>query len=276
MQENLISIVLSLIIIITHSVYFSLDIPRIVFLDVSQGDSAIISYRNLQVLVDAGPSIEAVSKIGRYMNNFDRNIEVVILTHWHRDHYFGLYSLVSEYKVNKLVLPTDLCAENSEYLAFKELFSNRVKDITSNISLSMGELNIEANSKYEANCVKTSKEINNSSIVTNVKFKDISLLLMGDVEEDIENLYSQNIDILKAGHHCSKTSSSKSFIEATSPSVVICSYGKNFYGHPSEVVLKRFEQTNSIVLSTFYDGDILVNLKTGFVYNGKGKLTHRL
>jgi len=109
--------------------------------------------------------------------------------------------------------------------------------------------------------------INNDSIVIEFEYLGKRFLLMGDAEQEVEKilvekgfLQSNNgYDILKAGHHCSNTSSSETFVKAVSPEFVICSVGiNNSFGHPGSETLKTFQRLNVQYLLTYENGNIRI------------------
>jgi competence protein ComEC len=276
MDQNLATVLISVVVIVVHISHFAITGPTVTFIDVGQGDGAILTVQNFQMIVDGGPGEELVSKIGRYMNNFDRSIEILVISHWHLDHYYGLHQILKTYKVKQVVLPGDLCKESIEIEMIKKLLVQNGVEIRNSISTQVNGVSIDILPSFGRGCIKNSKDINNSSVVTKVEYNGTKVLLMGDIENDAEGRYLYDTDILKAGHHCSDTSSSKEFLSKATPKVAICSYGKNFYGHPSYEVLERFKYFGIKSLSTFNNGDIVVNLKSRLIYNQDNKLLMKL
>ena len=110
-----------------------------------------------------------------------------------------------------------------------------------------------------------STNLNNMSVVLKITYKDTEFLFQGDAESKIENDllrsdFDIDVDVLKSGHHGSKTSSTDKYLDATSPQIAIISsgYGNN-YGHPNGTILERFEQEGITAFSTFLNGDITVS-----------------
>ena len=126
------------------------------------------------------------------------------------------------------------------------------------------ELNIDSNKLYFLNTKDYNDENENSSVVY-TKIDNVKLLLMGDAgvkrEEDILNTYNlNNIDILKVGHHGSKTSSSINFINEINPVYGIISVGvNNLYGHPNNEVLNNLEKV--VVYRTDYNGSVMFEIE---------------
>jgi len=126
------------------------------------------------------------------------------------------------------------------------------------------ELNIDDNKLYFLNNKDYSNENDNSNVIY-TELNNYNFLFMGDagveVEEDlIQNYNLQNIDVLKVGHHGSKTSSSKKFIDEINPKYSIISVGKNNrYGHPNDSVLDNL--VDSKIYRTDQDGSIMFKIK---------------
>ena len=131
------------------------------------------------------------------------------------------------------------------------------------------ELNIDNNKLYFLNNKDYRNENNNSSVIY-TELNNHKFLFMGDagveVEEDIIEKYNlKDIDVLKVGHHGSKTSSSKNFINDINPKHSLISVGKkNRYGHPNDKVLDNLE--NSKIYRTDEDGSIMFKIKNNKLY----------
>ena len=129
----------------------------------------------------------------------------------------------------------------------------------------IGDLRIDVLGPLSDGCLlaATQKSINNTSLVLRVSTDVNSFLLMGDAEKQYEKVLVDkygtllSAKVLKAGHHCSDTSSTQGFISAVSPELVICSTGAgNSYGHPSKSVLERFEASGIPYWVTYEHGTL--------------------
>ena len=126
------------------------------------------------------------------------------------------------------------------------------------------ELNIDDNKLYFLNNKDYGNENDNSSVIY-TELNNLKFLFMGDagveVEEDLREKYNlQDIDVLKVGHHGSKTSSSKEFINEINPKYSIISVGKNNrYGHPNDSVLDNLDKSK--IYRTDIDGSIMFKIK---------------
>lgn len=122
----------------------------------------------------------------------------------------------------------------------------------------------------------TTNVLNNNSIVCNFHYKRFSMLFTGDIEEiaenEILNYYSSNInllksDVLKVGHHGSKTSSTDKFLKAVSPKIAVIGVGKNNnFGHPNKDVLDRLKGLNISIYRTDLNGEITMEINKSSKY----------
>lgn len=238
---------------------------KVVFLDVGQGDSILIQNKTVQVLIDGGPGMKVLERLGEEMPWFDREIEVLIATHPDKDHLEGLLHVLERYKVGVVILPAVrhtsqlqeawldhlIEAVKSHQVAYRFAWPGQ--------RLDFDQLQVAVLSPFPPFTTQTT---NNASVITRVETHGLTLLLTGDAEMAIERqlveVYSPDaldVDILKAGHHGSQTSTSQALIDATSPALVVISAGKdNRYGHPHPLVLERLKHIP--IARTDQDGSI--------------------
>jgi len=231
----------------------------VVVLDVGQGDSILIQKGNVQILIDGGEDDTVLHQLGKYMPYGDMNIEVVVLTHPHSDHLGGLFYIFERYEVEEIWF-NDIDYESEIYEYFLELDIPRREVEEGEIHEIDGwkvEVLFASDGVYERD-----RNANNASVVLQLDTNIHKFLFMGDaeVEEEkylIEKGVLQDIDILKVGHHCSRTASSDLFLDIVKPELAICSCGKdNKFGHPHIETIKKFKKRNMQVLSTKEEGNI--------------------
>jgi len=247
-----------------NQVYFSSDI-EFTTLDVGQGDSFFIKfpYNKSNILIDSGgvmnsdysivknKTISYLRSIGVYKLNY------LILTHGDYDHMGEAINLVNNFKVEKVIFN---CGELNELE--NELIKVLDKKKIPYYSC-IKELNIDNNKLYFLNNKDYGNENDNSNVIY-TELNNHKFLFMGDagvkVEEYlIRNYNLKDIDVLKVGHHGSKTSSSKNFIDEINPKYSIISVGKNNrYGHPNDNVLDNLE--GSKIYRTDQDGSIIFKI----------------
>ncbi len=241
---------------------------KIDFFDVGQGDAIFIeTLANQQILIDGGPDLTILEKLGKELPFWDRYIDLIVLTHPEHDHINGLIEVIKRYKVGG-ILTNGIVRDTAEYKEWKKIIKE--KNIPIYIAQAGELISLDNNIKlfilypFENLLGKTSKKTNNTSVVAQLIYKDFELLLTGDIEKEVEQkLINSGIDlksdILKVPHHGSKTSSTKDFIKAVSPILAIIQAGKdNPFGHPHQIVLERLNSNNIAVFRTDKDGDIEV------------------
>jgi len=241
--------------------------PVLTFLDVGQGDSLLLelSKNKGNILIDTGGSynnsnhyISSNTIIPYLKSKGVKQLDYLIITHGDYDHMGESINLVNNFKVEKVIFN---CGEYNDLE--KELIKVLDKKKIPYYSC-IKELNIDDNKLYFLNNKDYGNENDNSSVIY-TELNKYKFLFMGDagveVEEDLIEKYNlDDIDILKVGHHGSKTSSSKTFIGEVNPTYSIISVGKNNrYGHPNDSVLETLE--NSIIYRTDQDGSVMFNIK---------------
>ena len=262
--ENVLNIVFFSLAIYLFSMgeIFNISSPEVVFFDVGQGDAMLIQQDNFQILVDGGPDDSVVYELAKQMPWYDKNIEIVVLTHPHEDHIRGILNVLEEYTVEKILL-NRIQYENKGY---DYLLTNYDSIISSVAEGDMFEyVDIKGKVLYPfKDKLEQEENINNESVVLLIEIKDYRILLMGDAEVEVENKLLnnsdiENIHILKTGHHCSKTASSDMFLSVTNPSVAICSCGeRNKFGHPHYETLEKFKKLNVQYLITYEEDNIII------------------
>ena len=255
------------LIIIIHKLSIYLNpIMEITYLDVGQGDSIFLKYPYNQgnILIDTGGIINSdysivLNKTISYLKSKGiTKIDYLILTHGDYDHMGEAIDLVENFKVEKVIFN---CGEfnDLEQELIKVLDKKKIPHYSC-----IKELNIGDNKLYFLNNKDYGNENDNSSVIY-TKLNNHKFLFMGDTgvqaEKDLIEKYNlENIDVLKVGHHGSKTSSSELFINEIEPKYSIISVGKNNrYGHPNDSVLDNLEYSK--IYRTDYDGSIMFQIK---------------
>ncbi|MFA7678501.1 MAG: MBL fold metallo-hydrolase, partial [Candidatus Dojkabacteria bacterium] len=228
--------------------------PEIIFFDVGQGDAILIQQDDFQILIDGGPDDRIIYELAKQMPRYDKKIEVVILTHPHEDHIRGLMNVLEEYTVEKFLL-NRVDFENRGYGYLLENYADILINAVEGDIIKYKDILVTVLFPFDESREQF-KNINNESVVLLVDIYDYKTLLMGDGEEELEvklmeRWKPENIYILKAGHHCSKTSSSEMFLRSINPTIAICSCGEgNRFGHPHYETLEKFEMLNVQYLIT--------------------------
>lgn len=231
------------------------------FLDVGQGDAVLIQKDDVQILIDGGEDNSVLYQMGKYMPFGDMKIELVVLTHPHSDHLNGLFYIFERYEIEE-VWYNDIDYKSEIYEYFLELDIPREEAKEGTIYY-IDTWRMEVLSVPDEIYEKDSN-VNNSSIALQLNTGNNTFLFMGDAETEEEEYLIQesvleDIDILKAGHHCSRTASSDNFLNIVKPQIAICSYGKdNKFGHPHRETLDKLKARNIRIHSTAEEGNIWV------------------
>ncbi|MBQ7799267.1 MAG: MBL fold metallo-hydrolase [Oscillospiraceae bacterium] len=234
------------------------------FIDVGQGDSALISCGGVNILIDAGENNKGDEVLLKLKELNIECLDYVIGTHAHSDHIGGLDTVLNGVEVKNIILsdlPDKLIPNTKTYSDLLDaIVENEVNLIAAEVGASYkigeGKLTLLApvNNKYS--------DLNDWSIVARFEFGQTRFLFTGDAEEGAEEdiLYGGAdlaATLLKAGHHGSSTSSSQKFLDAVDPEIVVISVGEgNSYGHPNTEALTRFASIGAEVYRTDIDGDI--------------------
>ena len=233
----------------------------VAYLDVMQGDSTLVKLNKSNILIDTGGvyNKNIIDNTINYLkSNGIKRINYLIITHGDYDHMGESINLVDNFKVDNVIFNCGPYNDLEKEL-IKALNKKKIKYYSC-----IKELNIDDNKLYFLNTKEYNNENDNSNVIY-IELNGYKFMFMGDAgiekEEDILDKYNlSNIDVLKVGHHGSKTSSSKSFINEINPNYSIISVGKNNrYGHPNKEVLNNL--SDSKIYRTDIDGSIAFKIK---------------
>jgi competence protein ComEC len=247
---------------------------KVVFFDVGQGDSIFIQTpQKHQILIDGGPTSVVLEKLGNEMPFYDRTIDLIILTHPEHDHIGGLLEVLKRYRVEN-ILWTGVLRDTAEFKEWERLLVEE-KNAVIEIAQAGQRIVCPANTlektvnmnilyPFENLDKQIIKNTNNTSIIIQLIFGENKFLFTGDAYKSVERkLIERELllksDILKIGHHGSKTSTSEEFIEAVDPEIGVISVGReNSYGHPTPEVLEILKKYGINILRTDELGDIKI------------------
>ena len=240
---------------------------KVYFFDVGQGDAIFIETPNgNQVLIDGGPDNKVIQELAKVMPFYDKEIDVVVLTHPHADHVAGLIEVLERYDVNNIlqakedynspVVPVWEKVVRDESANDIEAISGNVVDLGNGATLTIIH-------PFVSVAGTLLKNPHDAIVVTILKYGDFEVVLTGDMEAKVERRlmlegYDLKSDILKVGHHGSKTSTTSEFLTAVTPEVAFIQVGKNRFGHPTREVLDRLENFGIKYYRTDLDGTVKV------------------
>ena len=236
-------------------------------LDVGQGDALFIeSPTGTQVLIDGGPPRKILGSLKRVMSPFDKSIDAVIITNPDQDHIGGLSDILKFYKVGK-VFESGTWSDSKIYQTLEtEIKNKNIPNILAKkgMRLDLGD-GVVLDILFPDQDV-TDWQTNDGSIIAKLSYGNISFMLTGDATTETEKIILKEnsfqklkSDVLKLGHHGSRTSTSREFLEAVSPRVALISVGtKNKYGHPHQEIINILDEFKMKIFRTDLSGTILI------------------
>jgi len=271
-------LVSTLLLILIFSYNFQQATMEIIFFDCGLGDLFLIKSSNqVNIMIDTGPS----SSSGAHFKNSAlpylrqqgiSSLDYLIVTHAHNDHYGGLKSVMEELDVERLLV-TDEFIERNIWRFFEPTILEQeveVVAITDTITFHFNDFTMKIlhpDKKF------SDPNKNNLSIVTRISIDSLNILFPGDLEEEGEHYLLQNYpqflpsDILKVGHHGSKTASSPEMLKVVSPSfAIIPTAVKNRFDFPHEITIKRLSGLEEKLFITGRDGAITLKYQAGKAY----------
>jgi len=238
------------------------------FLDIGQGDSIFIDAPSgRQVLIDGGKNRSVLRELSKVMPWYDRTIDVVIGTHPDQDHIGGLPDVLTRYKVSLVVESSVKDEGGTDAAALESAAAKEAGEGARRLIAERGQV-IELGAGTYLEILFPDRDVpsietNTGSVVARLVYGGTSLMLTGDSPQSIEKYLVKldadalTSDVLKAGHHGSRTSSSELFVGFVSPEYAIYSRGcDNSYGHPHDKVVELFKKFEILTLDTCTDGTI--------------------
>lgn len=241
------------------------DSFQVHFLDVGQGDCAVVLCDGESMIIDGGPK-----GASQYVYSYIRDtlklthIDYIISTHPHIDHVGGLASILNAVPADLLLTPTrewDSKAFNSMKV-YANMQGTVIAVPNEGDTMQLGSAKITI-----LHCWPEAIDLgrtNDASIVLRIDYGKNSFLFTGDAEDWAEYMMidagvNLKADVLKVSHHGSYTASTEEFLQEVRPEYAVISVGKNNeYGHPHAVVLNRLEKTNCTVLRTDEQGTVVL------------------
>lgn len=236
---------------------------KIHFIDVGQGDATLIELHGYNILIDAGPNSSARNLISYLKEINIKSIDYIIATHPDEDHIGGMDEVLRNFKVKILYAPKVIKNTEAFNSMIKELKNKNLKINVpyKDMKLDLGE---ESNLTFLTPIEYGGDNDNNLSLVAKINFKEISAIFMADCETEVErqllkDSHTLEANIIKLGHHGSKSSTSTAFLKKVDPDYAIISCGKNNkYGHPHKETIDKLDNLNIKYFRTDIDGNITI------------------
>lgn len=255
--------------IVMLNIYFKNYSKEVYFFNVEQGDMSYIKYGDESIIVDIGSLRKglAANVISAYFKKYNLNsVDVIIISHLHTDHVNGLEEFVKNFDVGMVVFANPE-QETETYTKLVEMLEKNniaVKEVLGESYINLENIKIQI-LLPDVSYIE-SDNLNTNSIICKVTAGDKNILYMGDAdkasEEKLMDKYQGlgKIDILKVGHHGSKTSTTSEFVEYVNPKHSVISAKKKYYGHPHESVLENLRNFNVMIHITEKVGAIKFSL----------------
>ena len=215
------------------------------FLDVGQGDAALIKLPNGEVtLIDGGPDNRVLRRLGENLPFYRRQIDYIILSHYHDDHTTGLVEILKRYKVKNIIYAAGITSSP---------IINELLTVAKDKSVSMLALSNKIKIPYNNGCFMNLlnpaslgvKDDSNNSLVARLNCGSEGFLFSGDNSSAVEKIlvnsgWNLRAAVFKASHHGSNSANSELFLMAVNPRLMVISVGAdNKFGHPSPKIMAR-------------------------------------
>ncbi len=242
----------------------SSSLLQVHFLDVGQGDAIFVATPDgVHVLIDGGRDASVLRELGREMSVADRSIDMVVATHPDADHIGGLVAVLERYDIARILM-TENQSDSQVATRFNEEINKEGVDV---VFARRGQVwQLGASTTLEVLFPETDPkdlESNTSSIVLQLKYGEVEFMLTGDSPKSIEEYLvlrdgeHLESEVLKVGHHGSRTSTSELFLGEVNPRyAVISASADNSYGHPHSEVTDMLFNNRVETLSTAESGTI--------------------
>ena len=235
------------------------------FIDVGQGDAALIRTSEGNVLIDAGTNASEDALIAYLKAEGITELAYAVFTHPHEDHIGGADAVLAYCEVEHVIL-SPATATTETYERMMDAIEEEDAEVfiaEPDTRYGVGDLKLTILGPIGSNY----KDLNNDSVVLRADFGESSVLFTGDAEdkseEDLLDRYALSgkldCDVLKVGHHGSDSSTTEAFLTAVSPEMAVISCGEgNTYGHPTQIALNRLENHDVTYWRTDLEGSVVI------------------
>jgi len=236
------------------------------FLDVGQGDAILVrTPAGRHLLVDTGPDPERLlAKLGQLGIG---RLEVLVLTHPHHDHIGAAAAVLMRLPVD-VVYQSGRIHTSRTYEKLLETLEPLVEGQRTRLLVARAGDRIEIDPELRVEILHPPdddprRSLNDSSVVLRLSYGQVAFLLMGDAEAEAEEEILASgaevaAQVLKVGHHGSRSSSTVAFLTRVGPEVAVIMCGSNPYGHPHDEVMDRLAQLGAAVYVTVHSGTVTV------------------
>jgi competence protein ComEC len=251
--------IIVLVFVVLSSLFFSIykdnDKLQVHFLDVGQGDAILIRTPEGQnILIDGGEDNKLLSQLANVLPWWEREIDYLVITHYHADHMMGFIELLNKYKVKNILVSSHQVDDFLYNIWTEKLIKNNLKPTI----VTAGEKFVVSEDLFWQILLADNyhEDYNENSVVIKLSYKNQDFLFTGDLgEEGEQKLLASNFnleaDYLKVGHHGSRYSSSEAFLRAVEPTICIIQSGiDNKHGHPHIEAIERLQNIGCEIKDT--------------------------
>ncbi len=270
-------VLVTLLLCVAFTLYFVFRFSRaglltVAFLDIGQGDSIFIeSPTGNQMLIDGGPGRGVLRELSKVMPFYDRSINVVLATHPDADHIGGLNDVMDRFKT-EIFLEPGVEGDTAMYKNLENKVADKERKGETKKIVARRGMNIDLGGGAILEILFPDKDVtnwetNDASIVARLVYGENEFLLTGDspisTERYILSLDGAHggdlqSDVLKVGHHGSRTSTAPEYVQVVAPEYAVISVGAdNRYGHPTQETLDTLTKAGIKILRTDIDGRII-------------------
>ena len=242
----------------------------VAFIDVGQGDAELIRTSDGKyVLIDAGTASSEDGLLAYLAGRSVTVLQALIVSHPDADHLGGARGVLEALEVRSVYHP-GLAKGSASYEEFIAAAREEGCPIYTSGEVQAGDyLDLSVTEDFRVLSINASTEANDASIVLRMTSLSRSFLFTGDAGFEVEDAlcaqYAKDIDVdvLKVGHHGSRTSTSATFLAAVTPALAVIEVGTNSYGHPTEATLSRLAAVGATVVRTDQAGTYVVTSSGG-------------
>ncbi|MFC1994224.1 MBL fold metallo-hydrolase [Chloroflexota bacterium] len=238
---------------------------KVHFIDVGQGDSILVDLGETEILIDGGGRSPGVVQ---YLRNYvDGSLDLMVATHPHADHIGGLIGVLDAFEVDEIWHNGDFSTSQTyaDFMGAIQVEGAQVHIARRGDKVINGKLTFTVVHPFDLQGTT-----NNNSIVLRFSYGEIDFLFTGDAEVEAEGdmlvqsvIQMPDVEVLKVGHHGSRTASSPAFLAAIQPEVpIIAIYMAgtgNQYGHPHEETITALNEVGAEIYGTDTHGTIIVS-----------------
>ena len=265
LQRRIIIAMVSVLMISSLIPYNHINVNMV---DVGQGDCVFIETPHKKtILVDTGGTEGSNYDVGEnilvpyLLDRGKLKVDCVFISHMHEDHAEGLLTVMEKLKVGKIIIN-----EQKQDTELYQSICDKAKEKRIEIMIvKEGDKIVIDGVTFQMLLSKETmtNNLNNTSLVLKMIYGEISMLLTGDAEKEVEEYAESNVKstILKVPHHGSTTSSTEEFLKKVSPQIAIIGVGvNNRFGHPKQEVIERLERMHINIFRTDCNGEIYMKL----------------